>query len=310
VIFAARGIMVSLAFFALLYSFLSLLLVVAWSCLSACKRRKDLTPDALFTLRVIPFATSAAICLFLTLPSFFLLEAHSLDEDLGTFVLAGGALLFFGAGIYRVWTAETRTRRVVSQCLKGAVDLKHGAVPPAMILPRSVMPLMLVGIRMPRILISESARDLLSDAELRAAMRHETEHLRSRDNLKKAILNLLLFPGMGSLEKAWQEASEWAADDGAVSSRDEALDLAAALIKLTRHFPYQATPELATGLVSVADSVTTRVERLLAWKKSHIVRPNHWLYSAALGFTAFMCLAAKLGPALVLAHRLTERLVP
>ena len=170
--------------------------------------------------------------------------------------------------------------------------------------------MLLVGIRLPRILISESAREVLSDAELRAALRHETVHLRSRDNLKKAIFNCLLFPGMAGLERAWQEASELAADDGAVSSRDQALDLAAALIKLTRHFPSQATPDLATGLVSVTDSVTTRVERLLQWKESHVAPPKRWRYAIAGAFIAFFGLAAKLGPALLLVHCLTERLVP
>jgi Zn-dependent protease with chaperone function len=170
--------------------------------------------------------------------------------------------------------------------------------------------LMLVGVRVPRILISASACKVLSDEELRAAVRHETAHSRCRDNLKKAILNCLPFPGMASLEEAWQEASEWAADDSAVSSRDEALDLAAALIKLARHFPCQAVPDLATGLVSSVGSITSRVERLVAWKESSAAGPYRWRYVIAGAMIAFVGLAAKLGPTLVLVHSLTERLVP
>jgi beta-lactamase regulating signal transducer with metallopeptidase domain len=169
---------------------------------------------------------------------------------------------------------------------------------------------MLVGVRVPRILISASACKVLSDGELRAAVRHETAHFRSRDNLKKAIFNCLPFPGMASLEEAWQEASELAADDNAVSSRDEALDLAAALIKLARHFPCQAMPDLATGLVSAVGSVASRVERLVAWNESSDASPNRWRYIIAVAFIASFGLAAKLGPALVLVHSLTERLVP
>src|SRR5882672_11362949 len=86
---------------------------------------------------------------------------------------------------------------------------------------------------------------MLSDREVRAAVSHEKAHSLSRDNLKKAILNSLRFPGMANLEEAWQESSELAADDGAVSSRDEALNLAAALIKLARHFSCRAMPDLA-----------------------------------------------------------------
>jgi BlaR1 peptidase M56 len=309
-IFALRAILVSLAFFAVLYSFLSLLLVFAWQGLRLCHVQKHLDARGLLTLRVIPFGISAAVSLFLTLPSFLLLEKHSLDEDFGTFVLSACAVLILCAGIYRVSAADAGTRRVVSACLEDAISLDRNSITPTIILAQSISPVMLVGVREPRILISESACKLLSDGELRAALRHETAHSRSRDNLKKAILNCLPFPGMESLEQAWQEASELAADDGAVSSRDEALDLAAALIKLARHFPYQSMPDLATGLVSAVASVTSRVERLVAWKESAATSGYNWRYGIAVVFVAFFALAAKLGPALVFVHSLTERLVP
>ena len=309
-IFAIRGVIVSLALFALLYGFLSVVLVLAWRCFGFSKLRKYFTADALFTLRVIPFVVSAAVSLFLTLPSFLLFEAHSMDEDLGTFVLGACALLFLGAGIYQVSATEVRTRRVVSACLGEGRPLESTAGTITLVSPQTVAPLMLVGLRAPRILISESARQLLSQTELEAAVRHETQHVRSHDNLRKAILSCLPFPGMASLERAWQEAGEAAADDGAVSSRNEALDLAAALIKLTRHFPRHATPAFATGLVSVAGSVTTRVERLLAWRESVETRADRRPYAAFVAVAALLGLVAKLGPALMLIHFLTERLVP
>ncbi len=309
-IFALRAIIVSLAFFAVLYSLLSLLLVLTWRGLRFCCLQKHIAARGLFTLRLIPFGVSAGVSLFLILPSFLLFEKHTMDEDLGTFALSACAMLILGAGIYRVLAAEVRTRRVVSACLEGATARGCNSVAPAIILPKSVTPLMLVGIRVPRILISASACRMLSDGELRAAVRHETAHFRSRDNLKKAILNCVLFPGMASLEEAWQEASELAADDRAVSSRDEALDLAAALIKIARHFPCEAMPDLATGLVSVVGSVTSRVERLVAWKESSVASSNSWRYVITLAFLAFFGLAAKLGPTLVLVHSLTERFVP
>jgi hypothetical protein len=82
------------------------------------------------------------------------------------------------------------------------------------------------------------------------------------------------------------------------------------LIKLARHFPCQAVPDLATGLVSAVGSVTTRVERLMAWRESSVARPYRWRYVIVVGLIAFVGLAVKLGPALILAHSLTERLVP
>jgi hypothetical protein len=95
-----------------------------------------------------------------------------------------------------------------------------------------------------------------------------------------------------------------------VSSRDEALDLAAALIKLARHFPCQAVPDLATGLMSAVGFVTSRVKRLMAWKEAPVANPHLWRYLIVVAFIGFVGLAAKLGPALVLVHSLTERLVP
>lgn len=309
-IFVLRAFMVSLAFFVLLYSFLSLLLVLTWLVLRLLLCHKQIGAAGLFTLRVIPFAISATVSLFLALPSFLLLERHSLDEDAGTFVLGTCALLILGMGIYRMLAAQARTRRVVSACLEDTVGLKCNSATPTIFVARSVAPVMLVGVGAPRILISESARKVLSDSELQAALRHETAHSRSRDNLKKAILNCLPFPGMASLEEAWQEASEFAADDGAVSSRDEALDLAAALIKLARHFPHQDVPDLATGLVSVVGSVTSRVGRLVSWRESSAATPFGWRYLLVGSLVTLFALAGKFGSALALVHSLTERFVP
>jgi beta-lactamase regulating signal transducer with metallopeptidase domain len=309
-IFVARGIMVSLAFFALLYTFLSLVLVLAWRWLSFRKLSKHLPQDVLFMLRVAPSALSAAVSLFLICPSFIALETHSTDEDLGTFVLGVCALLFLGAGLFRVLAAEARTRRIVAVCLKGAVNLEPDGVTYAIISPQSVAPLMLVGIRVPRILISQSTHHILSDAELLVAVRHETEHLRSRDNFKKAIFNFLPFPGMRGLGEAWQEAAELAADDGAVSSRREALDLAAALIKLSRHYPHVTIPDFATSLVSGGESTTKRVERLLVWEKAPDVVSNRWRNAALAACALSLAVAVKLGPVLALIHSITERFVP
>jgi Zn-dependent protease with chaperone function len=67
---------------------------------------------------------------------------------------------------------------------------------------------------------------------LQTALNHEVAHVSRRDNLKKLLLRFVAFPGMSGLETAWLEATEMAADDAAVSTAGDALDLAAALIKL------------------------------------------------------------------------------
>jgi len=310
VIFAARAIMVSLAFFALTYSFFSLLALLAWRGLDFYSRGRYVAVNLLFGLRVMPFVLSGAISLLLAFPSFLLLEGHVMDEDVGTFALSAGAALFLAAGLYQVMTAAARTRRVVAESLEGATGLTAGEATSTLLSPRSVLPLMLVGIRTPRVLISEAAHDVLSVEELRAAVRHEIEHLRSRDNLRKLILSCIPFPGMAGLERTWQEAAELAADHRAVSSREQALDLAAALIKLSRRFPTQAAPGFTTGLVSSPCSVAKRVERLLTWKEVSVAAHKNWRYALPLALAAIGGLAAKLGPVMILMHSLTERLVP
>jgi hypothetical protein len=302
--------MVSLAFFALTYSFFSLLALLTWRGMHFFSRRRFVAVKLLFGLRVMPFVLSGTITLLLVLPSFLLLEGHVMDEDVGTFVLTACAALFLAAGLYQVMTAAARTRRVVAESLEGATGLTADDPTSALLSPRSVLPLMLVGIRTPRVLISEAAHDVLSAEELRAAVRHEIEHLHSRDNLKKLILSCIPFPGMAGLERTWQEAAELAADDRAVSSREEALDLAAALINLSRRFPIQAAPGFTTGLVSSPCSVATRVERLLTWKEASGGAHDNWRYALPLALAAVVGLAAKLGPVMILMHSLTERLVP
>ena len=75
-------------------------------------------------------------------------------------------------------------------------------------------------------------------------MNHEIAHVRRRDNLKKLLLRFVAFPRMAGLEAAWIEATEMAADDAAVLNASEALDLAAALLKLSRIRPIVPSVDL------------------------------------------------------------------
>ena len=73
-----------------------------------------------------------------------------------------------------------------------------------------------------RLVVSQSVMDTLSREEKEAALRHETAHRDSRDNLKKLLFllspDILPFAsGLKSLERGWSKFTEWAADDKAVS---------------------------------------------------------------------------------------------
>jgi beta-lactamase regulating signal transducer with metallopeptidase domain len=311
VIFAARGLMVSLAFFATVYCPLSLLTLLAWWGAKRIRLASDATfANLAFGLRIFPFAFSAVVTVFFTFPSFWLMERPSLDEDAGTFILALCSLCIFGAGLFRVVRIQRRTKIAVRQWLAGTAKSDCGAHTPILSASHGAPPLVLVGIRRPRVMISDKAATVLTEGELQVAVQHEIGHARSWDNLKKVLVSASPFPGMGGLERAWHEAAELAADDRAVTNRQEALDLAAALIKLSRSCQQLPRPVLATGLVSGSSSINLRVDRLLKWRMAAQPSRLGWRWALPVLLTAIIGIVSNYGAALVLTHRLTELLVP
>jgi Zn-dependent protease with chaperone function len=304
--FVLRGLMVGLAFFGVCYCTLSLMLAILWSaarflwCTSVFSSARSL-----FALRVFPLAMSALVTLVFAMPAFFLLEGAK-DEDLGTLIFSLGTLLLLGAGLIRVVAAQVGTSRLLADWLGESEILNSSLLIPTFVAKRSSPPLILYGICEPRIVVSETAAAVLSPKELAAAIRHEASHLRFRDNLKKFILHTIPFPGLGTLDRAWQEAAEFAADEAAVSNRDEALNLAAALIKLCRFAPVQKPPALTAGLVELTALVNVRVHRLLDWNTAKFHhRKLRWLW-LPLVLVAFGSGIVTYSHALLLTHRLTE----
>lgn len=302
-----RGILVSLAVFGTLYCLFSILVVAGWTLWTSFRNRSvsgAATP--LFLLRVSPLLASAFIMLAFAAPAFIFLEPHSIDEDIGTIAFGFSAATLFAAGLFRILIAHTNTSRILADWMDGAVGVDTPSETPMFQIKPASPPLLLIGISSPRVLISESAVGLLNKDELRLAVRHEIEHVRSRDNLKKLIVGCLPFPGMASLDHAWQQAAEFAADDAAVSTQAEAIDLAAALIKLSELAPFQDSPAFTTGLVDVSRSISLRVSRLLSWKQ-HIRRHTNAVRYTLLPVIVGLVLAGTHYRAtLVLTHRLTE----
>ncbi|HEY4905092.1 MAG TPA: hypothetical protein VIH89_16575 [Candidatus Sulfotelmatobacter sp.] len=305
-LFAFRGFMVALGFFGVVYCLLSVLVVGVWRCARPlCRNSAVAAARLLFGLRIFPLVGSAFITLAFALPAFFLLEG-GMDEDIGTLLFSAGTLLLLAAGFVRILSAQKGALHVVAAWLKGAHALEAGAAVPILRANHGAPPLLLYGISTPQVLVSEAAVSLLSPEELRVAVRHEMGHLRSRDNLKKLILYGAPFPGMGSLERAWQEAAEFAADEAAVTNSADAVDLAAALIKLCELVPVQAQPAFTTGLVDITALIDVRVRRLLAWNEnsSRFVRLRWWFLPAVLVTLPYT--AVHYSHALMFTHQLTE----
>ncbi len=311
--FALRGIAVSLTFFVLLYCLFSGLVAVTWRSLKWLRATPQVLSTLLFALRIFPLAASIVITFVFVVPSFQILEPRSVDEGMGTMPLTLGicALLLIGFGCFRVISAQARTSRVVARWLEGALPLNKNAAAqtPTFQSRRETPPLTLVGVHHPRVLVSESTLALMTESELQIALKHELAHMQSHDNLKKLLFRFCPFPGMSKLESASSHTAELAANDAAVSQLDDEIDLAAALVKLSRILPVEVAPICTTGFVT--GSIVTRVTRLLAWDatgKVQLTRIRPW-YAVPPVFVSLLFIIVTYSQTLALTHEVTEWLV-
>jgi beta-lactamase regulating signal transducer with metallopeptidase domain len=329
--FAIRGIAVSFSIFVLLYGLLSVAVCAVWR---SVWRRVDRYSAAgcanlLFALRMAPFAIATVVTFVFAVPSFLLLEPPAVNESLGTapVVLGICGIALVLAGTWNSVVALVKASRMVAAWSRQAHPIGSSPVGSPILtlkmleskIPVSVLrmaavapPLTAVGIFRSSVWLSAAAEFVLNDRELQSALRHEAVHVRRRDNLRKLVLRFVAFPGMAELENAWREFTEMAADYAAVSSASEALDLAAAVIKLSRMAPLEPLAELTTALVhSPAESVNARVERLIAWTEPSQTPATR--YSSIYGLCAATALVATLAVSyselLLLVHSATEWLV-
>jgi Zn-dependent protease with chaperone function len=309
--FALRGIAVSLTFFVLFYCLLSALVAITWRALQLFRASDKFFADLLFTLRILPLLASIVLTLVFVVPSFQLLEPRSIDEQMGAMPLGLGvcALVIIAIGGWRVIAAHSRTSGMVARWLDGASPLNADTVAWAATFrtKHEAPPIMLVGVRKPRVLVSESTVALLSPDELHIALKHELAHIRSQDNLKKLLFRFCPFPGMAQLESAWSRSTELAADGASVSKLHDAVDLAAALVKLSRLVSVDVAPFCAVGFVT--GSIGERVARLLAWNERESQKARLRPYAISAALISLLCVLSTYGPALRLTHEVTEWLV-
>lgn len=321
--FAARGIAVSFSVFVIVYCLLSLAVACGWRRVWVRAQQLSLrrATDFLFALRMFPFITAALITAAFTVPSFLLLEPRAIDEPVGGISVAlgacGAALAVFG--LMNAAIALRKAWRAVAEWTRGAQFGESANSVPVLRISPAFPAMTATGIFRHRILLSGAAELQLTGGELQAALNHELAHVRRADNLKKLLMRFVAFPGMRGLETAWLETTEMAADDAAVATTREALDLAAALIKLSRLVPEAAARDLTAALVhGPASAVHARVERLLAWseagdERSVAAGKCSSLYGLACGLvaasTTVAMFALTYSQLLVHVHTATEWLV-
>ncbi|MGD1022778.1 MAG: hypothetical protein ABR880_08330 [Candidatus Sulfotelmatobacter sp.] len=319
--FAVRGLAVCFSVFFILYSALSLAVCLAWRRVwvygRQCSARR--CADLLFALRLVPFVVATGVTAVLAVPSFLLLEPRAVEEPIGIVPLVLGlcGIVLMLAGIWNATKALIRASRTVARWSSEASVIDYGPADSGKSLsvlrtPAPAPPLTVAGILRPTVWLSGAAEFVLTERELDGALRHEVAHIRRRDNLRKLLLCLTPVPGIAQLERAWREATEMAADDAAVSNVSEALDLAAAVIKLSRLAPLELPAELTTALVhSPAESVNARVERLISWTQRRQNPTNEYSLACALCATTLMlaAMAVTYSQLLVQVHAATEWLV-
>ena len=313
--FIARGIGVSLALFLLVYVPASLAVSRGWNLLQEVfePRTARASASLLFALRMLPFGLASVFTLGFTLPSFLLLEPRSTDETVGAAPLVLGlcCLALLVAGIVQAASAQMKTSQALIKWLDGSTVMDSTDAVPVFRTAKDTPSLTVAGVREPKVLVSEAAIAALTATELRAALKHEVAHAQSYDNLKKLLFRFSVFPGMTGLERAWSEQTELAADDAAVLCCQDALDLASALIKVSRLTTLQPTAALTTGLLHSSTALGTRVQRLVSWENAPAPTPSstRWRYALPSLSGVLFLVVVTYGPALNGLHLITEWLV-
>jgi Zn-dependent protease with chaperone function len=172
---------------------------------------------------------------------------------------------------YRSWAA---TRSLLRGWLRTAERIENSELHiPAFRIEHSFPIIAVVGTARPRLFVAAKVLDSLTPEELAAAIAHERGHLVARDNMKRSILRacrdvLMPAPFGRSLDRAWAEAAEAAADEYAARENSErALNLASALVKIAKMVPLRQQAEIPLGayLIGVEETggVKARIRRLL-----------------------------------------------
>ena len=279
-------------------------------------------------MRAIPPAL-ALICVgLLVIPAYITYEPHATSEivsaKLATLsLLSAGALVFAFWRAYHSWAA---TRSLLRAWLRTAERFEISELDvPAFRIEHSFPIIAVVGSARPRLFVAAKVLDSLTQEELAAAIAHERGHLVARDNMKRSILRacrdvLTPAPFGRSLDRAWAEAAEAAADEYAARENSErALNLASALVKIAKMVPLRQHAEIPLGayLIGVEETggVKARIRRLLDIASHGLdQRDDKSLiqtaqFVALTSFAVFAIAAASNPHVLIGVHEMIERTV-
>ncbi|HEX6730030.1 MAG TPA: M48 family metalloprotease [Pyrinomonadaceae bacterium] len=234
--------------------------------------------EILFTLRIGPPAIAVVAIGAFLIPSYLMHEPYATKEPitvkLGALAIASG--IGVGFAFWRGLRSWLATRSLLRKWMAVATTVEVEAIHiPTFTLPHPFPIIAVVGSWQPRLFIAEQVLRTLSEEELVAAMAHECGHLAARDNLKRSMIRasraaLFIIPCGRSLDRAWAEASEAAADEHAAQeSVNIAVNLASALVAIAKMIPIGDRQRLPTSVSTFLNGdeepqgVKSRVRRLL-----------------------------------------------
>lgn len=234
--------------------------------------------EILFALRLGPPAIAIVALGAFLIPSYLIYEPYATQERITVkmAVLAIASGIGVALAVWRGVRSWIATRSLLREWLANATRVEVEAVSiPTFRLPHSFPVIAVVGSFRPKLFIADHVLRTLSEEELTAAIAHEYGHLAALDNFKRSLLRasrsaLLIIPCGRSLDRAWSEASESAADEyAAQESPTVAVNLAAALVRIARLIPQGNHQPLPTSVSTFLNGdeepqgVKSRVRRLL-----------------------------------------------
>ena len=226
----------------------------------------------LLLVRFFPLVGSAIVTLGICLPSYLWLEPGFAEESVGLGFICAAlcGILLWSSSLLRGGKALVAACRFARQC--GKISMVSGF--PDIDLPIDIIEsdapvLLLTGVMKPRLVLSSAVMRTLSPQQINSVIGHEKAHRASQDNFKRLLL--LLSPeiipfvrSFDSLDHAWSQYSEWAADDDASGNDPErSLSLAETLVRVARMGAAPRPSPLFTSFVPSDQNLSARVDRLL-----------------------------------------------
>lgn len=274
----------------------------------------------LLALRLLPVTFAALVVAGLCVPSYLWLETNESTERVG---LACCALAVLGAllcadSLIRAIRGVFISWRGLMQSKNAGFEKEHKGLLPVTIIKSDAPVLALAGLLRPRVIVSRSILQSLSDKELEAAIEHERAHRRSHDNWKRLALafapEILPFTrAFAPLNRCWAKLVEWAADDDATQGNfGRSLSLAAALVRVARIGGTFSASPLISFFLGRDRELSARIERLIGSAPVHVSFPRRLRVALTIGIGALgaLVLVAIVHPtALASVHEALEQLL-